>query len=75
MATAEVCTSLNHDGVVYGIGDVITADKAVLDELAKAGVVERVKETPQAKAPEPAPVKAPEAPAKPSTDTKTKASK
>jgi hypothetical protein len=34
---------LSHDGVVYNVGDTIEADKVVLDELGKAGVVERIK--------------------------------
>lgn len=56
MATAEVTTSLKHDGIVYNVGDEIEADKSVLDGLAEAGVVEKVKETPAPKQ-EPAPAK------------------
>lgn len=60
MATAQVVASLKHDNTVYNIGDEIEAEKPVLDGLAEAGVVEKVKETPT---PAPAPKQEP-APAK-----------
>ena len=49
MATAQVVTSLKHDNTVYNVGDEIEADKSVLDSLAQAGVVEKVKEAPEPK--------------------------